>query len=189
MTLTVQFQLAMQKTKLINRIIAGAMLSFALVTQGGHIVSAQQRPTSLLRAKCVNSGLGSVRRNTLDVSIGKAVYTSLFYLGSGNRSASITCKIRRVDSQLLFQTLQLGFGMRDNNTTSPPVTVNVYLDGKQAETRTVAPTQQESLSLDVSGVTNVSIEAVCSSQSIYCDRVYFFNAALEPIILSPTPSK
>lgn len=189
MTITVQFQFAMQKTKLINRIIAGAMLSFALVTQSEHIVSAQQRPTSLLRAKCVNSGLGSVRRNTLDVSIGKAVYTSLFYLGSGNRSASITCKIRKVDSQPLFQTLQLGFGMRDNNTTSPPVNVNVYLDGKQAETRTVAPAEQESLSVDVSGVTNVSIEAVCSSQSIYCDRVYFFNAALEPIILSPTPSK
>jgi hypothetical protein len=179
----------MQKTKLTNRVIAGAMLSFALVTQGGKIVQAAQRPAFLLGARCVNSGLGNARQNTLDVSIGKAVYTSRFYLGSGNRSASITCKIRQVDSQPLFQTLQLGFGMRDNNTTSPPVVVNVYLDGQRTESRTIAPTQQESLSLDVSNATNVTLEAVCSSQSIYCDRVYFFNAALEPIILSPSPSK
>jgi len=68
--------------------------------------------------------------------------------------------------------------MRDN-TTSPPVVVNVYLDGQRTESRTLAPTQQESLSLDVSNATNVTLEAVCSSQSIYCDRVYFFNAALE----------
>ena len=179
----------MQKTKLINRVIAGAMLSFALATQSGQVVQAEaQRPTFLLRAKCVDSGLGNVRQKTLDVSIGKAVYTSRFYLGSGNRAASITCKIRQVDSQPLFQTLQLGFGMRDN-ATSPPVVVNVYLDGQQAESRTIAPTQQESLSLDVSKATNVTLEAVCSSQSIYCERVYFFNAALEPLILAPSPSK
>lgn len=180
----------MQKTKLINKVIAGAMLSFALATQSGQVVQAEaQRPTFLLRAKCVDSGLGNARQKTLDVSIGKAVYTSRFYLGSGNRAASITCKIRQVDSQPLFQTLQLGFGMRDNNTTSPPVVVNVYLDGQQTESRTIAPTQQESLTLDVSNATNVTLEAVCSSQSIYCERVYFFNAALEPLILSPSPSK
>jgi len=180
----------MQKTKLINSVIAGAMLLFTLATQGGQVLqAAAQRPDFLLRAKCVNSGFGNARQNTIDVSIGKAVYTSRFYLGSGNRSASITCKIRQVDSQPLFQTLQMGFGMRDNNTTSPPVVVNVYLDGQRTESRTIAPTQQESLSLDVSNATNVTLEAVCSSQSIYCDRVYFFNAALEPIILSPSPSK
>lgn len=180
----------MQKIKLINRVIAGTILSFALANIGQQVLQAQtQRPTYLLRTKCVNSGLGSVRQNTLDVAIGKAVYTSRFYLGSGNRSASLTCKIRRMDTQPLFQTLQLGFGMRDNNITSPPVAVNVYLDGNQAESRTITPTQQESLSLDVSNATNITLEAICSSQSIYCGRVYFFNAALEPIILSPTASK
>jgi len=50
--------------------------------------------------------------------------------------------------------------MRDNNTTGPPVVVNVYLDGQQAESRTIAPTQQESLSLDVSNAANVTLEAV-----------------------------
>jgi len=47
--------------------------------------------------------------------------------------------------------------------------VNVYLDGQQAESRTIAPTQQESLSLDVGNAANVTL-AVCSSQSIYCER-------------------
>ncbi|MBV8883864.1 MAG: hypothetical protein JO235_07670 [Chroococcidiopsidaceae cyanobacterium CP_BM_RX_35] len=38
-----------------------------------------------------------------------------------------------------------------------------------------------SLSLDVSSVTDVSIEAVCSSQGQqYCGQLYFFNASLEP---------
>lgn len=178
----------MQKTKLINKVIAGTMLSFALATIGEVVQAQTQRSTHLLRAKCVNSGLGSVRQNNLDVAIGKAVYTSRFYLGAGNRSASVTCKIRQVDTQPLFQTLQLGFGMRDN-TTSPPVVVNVYLDNQQTESRTIEPTKQESLSLNVGEATNVTIEAVCSSQSIYCSRVYFFNAALEPIVLSPSASK
>ncbi len=68
----------MQKTKSIAKIIAGAMLSFALATLGGQVVQAQ-RPVFLLKSKCVNSGLGSAGQNTLDVSIDKvdkAVYTS-----------------------------------------------------------------------------------------------------------------
>ena len=179
----------MPKLQLISKILAGAMLLSALTNLGGQIAQAQN-PVSLLKAKCVNSGLGSARQNTLDVSIGKAVYTSLFYLGSGNRSASMTCKIKP-DNYLepVFQTLNLGFGMRDNDRSSPPVVVNVYLDGKQAETRTVAPTQQVSLPLDVSNVSNIAIEAVCSSQAQYCDRVYFFQAALEPKILPPNQKK
>lgn len=176
----------MQKTKLITKVIAGAMLSFVMATCP--LVAQPQRPVSLLRAKCVNSGLGSARQYDRNISIGKAVYTSRFYIGSGSRSASMTCRIRRSDDLPLFQTLNLGFGMRDNDTSSPPVIVNVYLDGQQVESRTVAPKQQESVLLDVSNATNVSIETVCSSKSVYCDRVYFYNASLEQRILSPSTS-
>lgn len=179
----------MQKTKLISKVIAGAMLSFILATLGGQVVQAQN-PVSLLRAKCVNSGFGSTRQNISDISIGKAVYTSSFYMGPGNRSASITCKIQPEQyPEPIFQTLQLEFGMRDNDQSSPPVTVKVYLDGKETDTKTVAPAQKESLSLDVSNVSNVAIETVCSTQSEYCNRVYFLNASLEPKPLAPVPSK
>lgn len=178
----------MQKTKLSSRILTGVMLSLALFTLGGQVVQAakRQRPVYLLRTKCVNSGLGNTRTNTREVSIGKAVYTSLFYQGPGSRSASVTCRIKQDDAQPVYQTLQLGFGMRDNERSSPPVNVNVYLDGRPTESRTVNSGQQATLSLDVSNVSNVSIETVCSSQSQICERVYFFNALLEPIPVTPT---
>lgn len=179
----------MQKTKFISSIFTSAVLLSSLI-MGGNIAQAQQRPVSLLRAKCVSSGYGTARVENIDVSIGKAVYTSQFYLGAGNRSASLTCKIKpdnRPESP--FQTLKLGFGMRDNDTTSPNVVVKVYLDGQQAESRTVIATQPISLTLDVSNVSNVAIEAVCSRSNQYCDRVYFFDAGLERKIASQEPKK
>ncbi|ARV62470.1 hypothetical protein BZZ01_31000 [Nostocales cyanobacterium HT-58-2] len=172
----------MQKTQFISSVLTSAVLLSSLFSAGGEIAQAQrsQRAVSLLNAKCVNSGLGNIRQQNLDVSIGKAVYTSRFFMGPGYRSASITCNIKpETSSKPGFQTLNLGFGMRDNDTKSPGVEVKVYLDGNQAETRTVAPAQQASLTLDVSNVSNVAIEAVCASPTQYCDRVYFFNAALE----------
>ncbi|NJM73436.1 MAG: hypothetical protein HC862_26785 [Scytonema sp. RU_4_4] len=172
----------MQTTQFISSVLTSTLLLSSLFSFGEEIVQAQrpQRPVSLLNAKCVNSGLGSVNQQDLDVSIGRAVYTSRFYLGPGNRSASITCNIKpEKSSRPGFQILNLGFGMRDNDTKSPGVEVKVYLDGNQAERRTIAPTQQASLTLDVSNASNVAIEAVCASPNQYCDRVYFFNAALE----------
>ncbi|WP_017319200.1 hypothetical protein [Mastigocladopsis repens] len=172
----------MQKTQLISSVLTSALLLSSLFSLGGNNAQAQkaQRPVSLLNAKCVNSGHGSVRQQNLDVSIGKAVYSSKFYLGPGNRFASITCNIKPENSSRpAFQTLNLGFGMRDNDTTSPGVEVKVYIDGQQTETRTIAPAQQASLTLDVSNASNVAIEAVCAGKNQYCDRVYFFNAALE----------
>ncbi len=182
----------MQKTSLIaSGIATSVLLSLATIVTTGEITQAQkaQRPVPLLNAKCVNSGLGTAREQNLDVSIGRAVYTSQFYLGPGYRSASLTCNIKpEKRPQSVFQTLNLGFGMRDNSTNSTTVEVKVYLDGKQAENRTVAPGQPTTLALDVSNVSNVAVEAVCSSQSQYCDRVYFFTAGLERPI-APQPVK
>ncbi len=76
--------------------------------------------------------------------------------------------------------------MRDNDRGSPPVNVNVYLDGQKAETRTVSPGQGEVVTLDVTPTSNVAIEAICSNQSKYCDRVYFWEAELE---YPPIPKK
>ncbi|MGI8500525.1 MAG: hypothetical protein ACR2LR_05220 [Hassallia sp.] len=156
----------------------------------GKIAQALPRPVALLRAKCVSSGLGTSREQNVDVSIGKAVYTSQFYLGAGNRSASLTCKIKPDNRpESAFQTFNLGFGIPDNDPTTPNVVVKVYLDGQQAESRTVIATQPISLSLDVSNVSNVAIEAVCSRSNEYCGRVYFYKADLERKIVSPQPKK
>ncbi|BAZ15237.1 hypothetical protein NIES4071_71090 [Calothrix sp. NIES-4071] len=148
---------------------------------GENIVQAQRspRPVELLRSRCVSSGLGSAREENTDIAIGRAVYTSRFFLGPGSRSATLTCRIRPNSSkQPIFQTLNLGFGMRDSDSSSPNAEVRVYLDGRPAEARTVSTSQQNTLSLDVSNVSNVSIEAVCTSGNRYCDRVYFYEASL-----------
>lgn len=179
----------MQKIKLNSQAIA-ISLSFAVATLGGQSIQAQNNLVSLTQAKCINSGIGSFRQTPLDVAIAKAVYTSPFYLGAGSRSAAVTCKIRRDENKPLFQTLRLGFGMRDNNTTSPPVAVNFYVDSNKAETKNIAPGQKELVLLDVSKATNVTIEAVCSNQTRYCDRVYFFDTLLQPLPpVATTPKK
>jgi hypothetical protein len=183
----------MRKNRFVASLIAGgiACSSVPILSEilGESITQAQRLPriTSLLKAKCVSSGLGSVREENMDISIGRAVYSSKFYLGPGNRSAAMTCKIKPSNRPLaVFQTLNLGFGMRDNDNKSP-VEVRVYLDGRQVETRTISSSQQNTLSLDVSDVSDVSIEAICASGREYCDRVYFFDAGL--VRVTPPPKQ
>ena len=171
----------MQKTKLISRVLASAMLSLTLMAISEQVVQGRLKFVSLTRTTCVGSGPGRWRPNTVDVAIGRAVYESVMNLSPSNGSATVTCRIKQEDSEPLFHTLQLDFGMLDTDTMSPPNIVNVYLDGQQVVTRRVGPSQSASLSLNVSNVSNVSIETVCGSQSEYCGRVYFYKADLERI--------
>lgn len=153
-------------------------------------VAQARNPKFLLKTQCVNTGVGNwSRTDDDDVSINKAVYTSLFYMGPGDGSASLTCKITPNDNSRYYQTLNLGFGMRDNDRRSPPVIVNIYSDGQQKISQKVSAGTQASVSLDVTNVTNVSIETVCSETSQYCARVYFYKATLVPIPPPPTPPK
>lgn len=166
--------------KSVSALFVGVAVAATVVAMGATVSYGRSRSTSLLNAKCVNGGQGSVREGKQDVSIGRAVYTSLFFLGPGYRSASMTCQIKPDNRpQHPFQILNLGFGMRDNDVNSPPVQVNIFVDGQQVETRTVEPTKQEVVAVDITKVSNVAIEATCSTQMRYCDRVYFFTANLE----------
>ncbi|AFZ02965.1 NPCBM/NEW2 domain-containing protein [Calothrix sp. PCC 6303] len=179
----------MQNTKFIASLLASAVI-LPLFTIGGENTATAQRPVSLLRAKCVNSGLGSAREEDMNVSIGRGVYSSRFYLGPGYRSAAITCKIQPDNNQPIFQTLNLGFGMRDNDNRSASVNVVIYVDGKQVETRTISPSKQADVTIDVTNAANVAIEANCSSEKEYCDRVYFYNASLQrPAKQQPAPAE
>lgn len=168
-----------KKIKLLSTLIASTALFLAFAPQGKQF--AQEKPLSLflLKRPCVNTGIGNWDRRTENVSVGKAVYTSRLFMGSGNRSASMTCKLQPNEPNVTFQQLNLAFGMRDNDQGSPPVNVNIYLDGQRVESRTVSPGQGEMVRLDVSFRSNVAIETSCSNQSKYCDRVYFWDADLE----------
>lgn len=174
----------MLKKKLISSVVLPiAVILPALFPLGEASAQKQEkqmRPTSLLKARCVKSGIGSARKQKRNVSIGKAVYNSKFYLGPGYRSAALTCNIQPDGDrpQNAFQTLNLGFGMRDNNVNSPGVVVQLYLDGRPTESVTVAPTRVANVSVDVNNVSNVAIEATCSSSTQYCSRVYFYDADL-----------
>lgn len=175
-----------KKTQLISAVLGSTALLLTVVPQSEPM--AQEAPLSifLLRRPCVNTGIGNWLRRTEDVSVGKAVYTSRLFMGPGNRAASMTCRLQPNDGGVIFQRLKLSFGMRDNDKGSPPVNVNVYLDGQRAEARSVSPEQGEVVTLDVTPTSNVAIETVCSNQSKYCDRVYFWEAELE---YSPIPKK
>ncbi|AKG22766.1 NPCBM/NEW2 domain-containing protein [Calothrix sp. 336/3] len=168
----------MTKISSISLFILTILVTSSLNTVTSKIAQAQTG-VSLLRAKCVNSGLGNVREETKYISIGRTVYTSRFYLGPGYRSANLTCKIKPDNANSPFQVVNLGFGMADSPNQSPNVDIKVYLDGKLGETRTVTTSQEGEISVDVSNVSDISIEATCSSQTQYCDRVYFFNANLQ----------
>jgi hypothetical protein len=107
-------------------------------------------------------------------------------MGPGNRSASITCRLQPNEAKVIFQRLRLSFGMRDNDEGSPAVTVNLYRDGVLDQSRRVTPGgRPESMTQDVTTTNNIAIEAVCSSRSEYCDRVYFWEAELEYPRLPP----
>jgi len=173
----------MLKKKLISSVLLPiAVILPALFPLGEATAQKQKniRPTSLLKAKCVKSGIGSARKEKRNVSIGRAVYSSEFYLGPGYRSAALTCNIQPEEDvpQNVFQTLNLGFGMRDNNRNSPSVRVQLFLDGRPSETITVGPTRVANVSVDVNNVSNIAIEATCSSSTQYCSRVYFYDADL-----------
>lgn len=174
----------MQKTKLFPQIFTGAMLSLTLTALIAQVVQARStsRSTSLTRTTCVGSGAGRWVARNLDVAIGRAVYRSIMNLNPSNASAAVTCRIKSDDSNPRYQTLELGLGMLDRDTTSPPTVVNIYLDGQQTATRTLNPGQASFLSLDVSNASNVAIEAACISAVEYCSRVYIFKAELERIV-------
>ena len=175
----------MPKIKQISKALSGAMLYFALGTLCVPVAQARS-PKFLLKTQCVDTGVGNWSRTEDDVSIDKAVYTSLFYMGPGDGSASLTCKINP-DNNYYYQRLNLGFGMRDNDRRSPPVDVNIYANGKRIDSRTISAGEKASVSLDVTNVRNVSLETVCSDRTRYCERVYFFKATLEPI--PPPPAR
>ncbi len=101
-------------------------------------------------------------------------------MGPGNRFAAMTCRLQPNEADTIFQRLRLSFGMRDNDRGSPSATVNLYIDGVQAQSQTVTPGgKPASITQDVTTTSNVAVEVVCSSKSDYCDRVYFWEAELE----------
>ncbi len=170
---------SMQNRSFINQLMTAGILSVAITPWIQPMVKARE-PVSLFLfdTQCVTNGPGRSQEETLDISIGRKVYRSYFFLGPGSREVSVTCRIGEQQGQ--FESLLLEFGMRDNDRGSPPNAVNIYLDGVREVSHTLSPGEQVSLSLNLTNVSHVAIETVCSTQNRYCDRVYFFESTLSP---------
>lgn len=182
----------MKKTKLISQLAISTTLAVALWNLGTAITRAQKGSDSifLLDATCVNAGPGRWRYNVKNISVGRAVYKSYWYMSPGSDYSTITCRIRPKnpdEKDYNFQTLFLEFGMRDNDVGSPGVTVTVYLDGKRGPSKSVLPGQKESIEVNITNVSNISVETECNDKEKYCDRVYFWQASLQTSSSSPNP--
>jgi hypothetical protein len=178
----------MQKTSCVNTLITAGALAVAIAPWIQPVVKAREPvPQFLFDTQCVTNGPGRSQQETLDISVGRKVYRSYFFLGPGSREVSVTCRISPEEAK--FQSLSLEFGMRDNDRGSPSNSVTIYLDGVRQVSETVSPGQRVSLSIDLGNANHIAIETVCSVQNRYCDRVYFFEATLSPTShLTPTES-
>ena len=148
----------------------------------------ESRLAWLFEAQCVSESPGRWRQEVEDVSIGREVFQSVMFMGPGSQFASLACRIRGKEtekSEEIVQSLHLEFGMRDRHRASPYNNVIVYLDGEESQATTVAPGERVALSLDVSNISNIAIETVCSTKVKYCDRVYFFDASLSADVIIP----
>ncbi len=183
----------MQTTQLIPKFLAAGFLSVAILSLNPFMVFAkdESRLAWLFEAQCVSESPGRWRREVEDVSVGRKVYRSLMFMGPGSQFASLACRIRQPEdtnrsNRRNFQSLKLEFGMRDRHSASPANQVIVYLDGEQASVNTVSSGERVVLALDVSNISNIAIETICSSKIQYCDRVYFFDASLSSDVVPPT---
>lgn len=145
---------------------------------------AQQR-SNLLSMTCLNSGSSSWRKKREDVPVGRRIYLSVLEMpGFSNSGRSgITCRIAPPGSPPQFKSLYLDFGVSDNERGSEigkdqddPSMVDVYVDGKKVASKVISKGQKKSISVNVRGARNVSIEVICPK--VICVHVDFFELSL-----------
>lgn len=181
----------MQTTQLITKFLAAGVLSVLISPLSALVAQADEDESHLAwlyEAQCVSESPGRWRQEVEDVSVGREVFRSVMFMGPGSQFASLACRIRGKEtetSEKNIQSFHLEFGMRDRHRGSPYNNVIIYLDGEESQATTVAPGERVALSLDVSNISNIAIETVCSTKVKYCDRVYFFDASLSADVIIP----
>ncbi|MFB2970623.1 hypothetical protein ACE1CD_16770 [Aerosakkonema sp. BLCC-F183] len=171
--------------KFIRKFAAIGAICLVFAGSAWQVAQGQQRTTSLFSTGCVRRG-SIMDSSQQDISIGRQVFTEIFYFrnnnGYGEKSdLLLTCRIRPAGSQPRFKTLRLAFGIADDQRANEQATVNVYLDGNMATSRTLSVGEKSLVILDVSRVSSVAIE----TPQIYSIKVSFVQALLEPISSSP----
>lgn len=160
-------------------------VSSLLASSVTEVSLAQQTTTKpILSTQCVRISGGGAKYSKDDISINRELFTSNFYMYVENDPSSFTCKINSANSASKFKSLRLEFGIPDGNSRSS--TVNIYLDGNQAATKTVSAGEKATVFVDVSKARSVAIEAVKAEERSHFG-VYFIDASLSKNPVPKTP--
>lgn len=175
----------MSGIKCLKSLIFAGLLSLSLSTFFGQTAFAQSSKF-LLDQKCVsNGGMGSSDRNARDYSVGREIYTSLFWMVSYRIDSPVnyTCRLQGFGSA----SLALEFGIPEQGmfqNSGVPSEVSIYLDGTQFRKDTISRGQVRREFIDITHVKSISLEVTCPRAS-GCGDVHFFKAEIQPVAVSP----
>jgi len=163
--------LASSKVTLASGLLSTGMAGLVLTEP-----ATAQVNLALASQQCVMDG---VQRWSRDISVGNELRTSTLRISThprvGNRLSRMTCSLGS-NSESQFTTLQLDFGLPDNEYRA--ATVFVFLDGTLVRTEQLQPGSSRQLSLDVRSSRNVSIQAEGESSYGMYPYLYILNATL-----------
>lgn len=166
----------MKRVRLLSWLLSAGVLSFSLATVGAQVALAQ-RPIFLLDLTCVNRGEGQYQKLNEDISVGKELYTAVMRVWP---NAAFTCRLPGGTA-----SLRLEYGMSDTAVGNAPITITVYLDGNQRESKTAYPGQTGTLLVDVSNSKSLAIETACARATNCNATIRLFKAQIEPGARSP----
>lgn len=165
-------------------------VSSLLASSVTEVSLAQQATTKpILSTQCIRVSGQGTRGSKEDISINRELFTSNFFMGGSsweiNTPQSFTCKINSANSTSKFKSLRLEFGLPDE-ATKQPTTVNVYLNGNPAVTKTVSAGEKQTVFVDASKARSIAIEVVSTGED-KAYGIYFIDASLSKNPVPKTP--
>jgi hypothetical protein len=181
----------MKQEQMFKKIARLATFSLALILLAGQVVQGQRaKPSSnnssLLSNECRQKGNGhSIKLGDKIVSIGREVFDSIYVFGheffSEGEKTVLSCRFKQTNNTPT--TLQLSFGIEDNEPAITRISVTVYLDGEQRASHTISSGDLRTVLLDVTKIRSVGIEIVCErGESFYhrCPNTHIVKASIIP---------
>jgi hypothetical protein len=166
----------MKRDRWLSGLLSAGVLSFSLATVGAQVAQAQ-RPINILDLTCVNRGSGQYQKVSEDISVGRELYTAVLRVWP---NAAFTCRLPGGSA-----SLRLEYGMSDTAVGMAPITITVYLDGNQLDSKTASPGQVGTLLVNVSGGKSLAIETACARATNCEATLRLFKAQIEPGTRSP----
>jgi len=165
--------ISMKKFPSVRRWLSMGMLSAMLGTAMPPAAQAQ-RPIFIFDLSCVFVRGSSSLGDGQDISIGRELYTSIFY----KSPFGITCRLPGGPG-----TLEIQYGVPDTSK-QPPALIQVYVDGSEVARHEGEQGKISTFLVDVSNGRSLAIDVNCSRKE-NCGRYHFFKFHLNPGASSP----